>query len=71
MPRTGNPIGRPPGQTFPIKKLIGLTTEQLAAIQAYREAHDLRSDSEAIRVLLSEALAARDRSPAKRRRPKG
>ena len=66
MPRTGQPIGRP--KSFDRKKTINVTDELLARIEAYREAHALPSEAEAIRQLLEQALTSSEAPKAKRKR---
>lgn len=50
---------RGPAKQFAAVKLVKLTAEQLAEIQAYRDAHKLASDSEAIRALIRAGLDAK------------
>jgi hypothetical protein len=67
--------GRGPPREFEERKLIRLTTEQLAAIQAYATSEGI-TDSEAIRRLIDAGLLTvpaskpkRTPKPAKRSKP--
>lgn len=59
--------GRPPGKTYEASKLVKLTAEQLAAIQAYATSEGI-TDSEAIRRLIDAGLSTVE--PAPKRTPK-
>jgi hypothetical protein len=54
---------------FPVKLLIGLTEQQALELDAWRrDEADLPSRTEAVRRMIADALAARPRKPAGKRK---